>query len=608
LFAEDEVCDRATEPFRYSNVVPLVSEKLERSTTVASFLCKPGVMEVVVCAVTFLAYLSTLSFGFVYDDKPVITDNVAIRHWHSISYYFTPQPSVAASPSSGSFYRPVTLLWLRLNYAFFGLDPAGWHFAMVMCHVLMTYLVFVLVEKLSDNRTTAILAAILFGLHPVHVENVAWLSSVNDLLMSVFLVGSFVAYLNYRDGRKLKFWLPTSLILFSLALLSKETAAVFPFLIFFFAAIFDGRPGAEGRVWYVLKRGLVATPFFVVLVAFLVIRRMLLHVVAPPLTPLSWDTMLLTAPSVLWFDLKHLLFPISASEFYSLAYVTAPAFRSFVLPVFFLLGSLVAATLYISKWSCRNLGFFALGLMFIPILPTLYLRAIAPANFLHDRFLYFPSVGIVIFIALALEQIFSLKTEQIRGGAMMGAAVMILGTAALAGTIRHQIQWASNLLLYQNAIKYAPQNPVLQVNLGNEFAGLGHYDKALPLYLSALQNDPSSWLSNYNLGYAYYRTRRFLEAENCLKRAIQIDDRDPDQFIYLALIEMERGELAQAAQNAERAIQRGPTSPGFHFVLGKILEAGGDRNGAFGEYRAELVSHPDNELAKSEVQRLQSLK
>jgi Tfp pilus assembly protein PilF len=607
LFADDEVCDGASEPFRYSSVVPLVSEKLEGSPPIAAFLRKPGVMEVVVCAVTFLAYLSTLSFGFVYDDKPVITDNVAIRSWHSVSYYLTPQLSVAASPSSGSFYRPVTLLWLRLNYAFFGLDPAGWHFAMVLCHVLMTYLVFLLVEKLSGNRNTATIAAILFGLHPVHVENVAWLSSVNDLLMSIFLVGSFVAYLNYRDGRKLKFWMAISLVSFSLALLSKETAAVFPFLIFFFAAIFDGRLRAERRVWHALKRGLASTPFFVILVAYLAIRRMLLHVVAPPITPLSWTTMLLTAPSVLWFDLKHLLFPVSSSEFYSLAYVTAPAFRSFALPVFFLLGSLVAAALYISKWSHRNLGFFALGLTLVLILPTLYLRAIAPANFLHDRFLYFPSVGIVIFIALALEQISSSKTQQIRG-AMMWAAMMILCTAALAGTVSHQMQWASNLLLYQNAIKYAPQNPVLQVNLGNEFAGLGHYDEALPLYLSALRNDPFSWLSNYNLGYGYYRTGRFPEAENYLKRAIQIDDRDPDQFIYLALAEMARGELAQAAQNAERAIQRGPASPGFHLVLAKILEAGGDRNGAFGEYRAELVSHPDNGLAKSEVQRLQSSK
>jgi len=591
--------------------VPLVSEQLADSPTITAFLRKPGVMEVVVGAFAFLAYLSTLSFGFVYDDKPVIVDNIAIRSWHPISYYFIPQLSAGAPLSSGTFYRPVTLLWLRLNYAFFGLDPAGWHFAMVLCHVLMTYLVFLLVEKLSGNRTTAVIAATLFGLHPVHVENVAWLSSVNDLLMSVFLVGSFVAYLNYRDGRK-HFWMGTSLILFSLALLSKETAAVFPFLVFFFAAVFGRgrgrRQNAEGGVGSALKDGLVSAPYFVLLLLYLAARRLTLHGIAPPLTPVSWSTMILTAPSVLWFDLKHLLFPISSSEFYSLAYVTAPGFRNFVLPICFLFGSLAGAALYISKWSHRNLGFFALVLAFVPILPTLYLRAIAPANFVHDRFLYFSSVGIVIFIALVLERISSLKTQQIRGSAMMWVAVMILCTAALASTVSHQMQWASNLLLYQNAIKYAPQNPVLQVNLGNEFAGLGHYDKALPLYLSALQNDPFSWLSNYNLGYGYYRTGRFPEAENYLKRAIQIDDRDPDQFIYLALAEMERGELAQAGQNAERAIQRGPASPGFHLVLGKILEAGGDRNGAFGEYKAELASHPDNGLARSEVQRLQSSK
>jgi len=125
LFAEDRVCAGDLKRFRYSSVVPLVSEKIEGSDTIAAFFRKPGVMEAVVCAVTFLAYFSTLSFGFVYDDKPVIVDNAAIRTWHSVGYYLTPQLSVAGSPSSGSFYRPVTLLWLRLNYAFFGLDPAG---------------------------------------------------------------------------------------------------------------------------------------------------------------------------------------------------------------------------------------------------------------------------------------------------------------------------------------------------------------------------------------------------------------------------------------------------------------------------------------------------
>ena len=76
-------------------------------------------MEVLVCAVTVLAYLTTLSFGFVYDDKPVIVDNVVIHSWRFL-VHFIPQISAdIAPPSGGTFYRPATLLWFRLNYAGF---------------------------------------------------------------------------------------------------------------------------------------------------------------------------------------------------------------------------------------------------------------------------------------------------------------------------------------------------------------------------------------------------------------------------------------------------------------------------------------------------------
>jgi protein O-mannosyl-transferase len=566
-------------------------------------------MEVLVCAVTFLAYVSTLSFGFIYDDKPVIVDNVIIRSWHFLGQYFIPQLSSGIAPLSETFYRPVTLLWLRLNYALFGLNPAGWHFAMLLGHVLATYLVFVLVERLSDSRRIAFAAALLFGLHPVHVENVAWLTSVNDLLMTVFLLGSLLAYLNSRGGQKL--WMALSVLLFFLALLSKETAAVFPFLILGFAVIFarpnagaNVRPAFENstRVWSSLQTGFVSIPYFMILVIYLAARRIMLHALAQPITLIPWSTMLLTTPSVLWFDLKHLLFPTSSSEFYSLTYVTTPGFESFLLPTLLLLVALVATAYFISRLPDPRLGVFALVFAIATILPTLYLRAIASGNFVHDRFLYLPSVGVVILIALALERIVGWKSRVAVGWAV----VTVLSCAAFAGTLSYQMQWASNILLYQNALKYAPDNPIVQVNLANEFANLGHYDRAFPLYLSALKSDPRSWLSNYNLGYAYYSTGRATEAEEYLKRAIQIDDKDPDQFIYLALAQMQHGELTAAAQNAERAIEKAPMSGGFHLVLAKILEAGGNRERAIAEYKAELSAHPENGLARSELQRLQS--
>jgi protein O-mannosyl-transferase len=479
---------------------------------------------------------------------------------------------------------------------------------MLAFHVLATYLVFVVIEKLSGNPRIAAVAAILFGLHPVHVENVAWLSSVNDLLMTVFLLASLLAYLNFRNGNARKLWMAASVLWFVLALLSKETTAVFPFLIFGFAVIFAPQraPGNSNRVWFALKDGLVSVPYFVAFVIYLAARAMMLHGLVQPIATLSWSTMVLTGPSVLWFDLKHLLFPISSSEFYSLAYVTAPGLENFVLPLLLLAGSLGAAGYWISKLRDPRLGVFALGFAFATILPTLYLRAIAPGNFVHDRFLYLPSVGIVVLIALAVEQVAASKALQQRGASVRWVMAGILCAAAFVGTLRYQTQWASNILLYQNGIKYAPQNPVVQVNLANELAAMGRYDRAIPLYLSALQSDPRFWLSNYNLGYAYYRIRRFPEAEDYLQRAIQINDQDPDQFIYLALAQMEQGELTPAVQNAEVALQRGPLSPGFHFVLAKILEASGQRERAIAEYNAEVLSHPGNTQAFDELKRLQS--
>ena len=582
---------------------------MEDARSVPQFFAKNGVMESLVCTVTALAYLGTLAFGFIYDDKPAIVDNTSIRSWGSLSHYFIPQFSSAnGTLGGGTFYRPIALLWLRLNYACFGLNPAGWHLALLACHVLTTYLVFAVVRKLTNHRATAAIAGLLFGLHPVHVENVAWLSSVNDLLMSAFLVGSFLAYLKFRERGKIKMWVGISLLLFALALLSKETAAIFPLLILGFAITsISPLTFQQESLKSALKETWVAIPYFIVLVGYLAIRIPMLHGLATPVAPLPWTTMFFTWPSVIWFDLKHLLLPLSSSEFYSLAYVTKPAFADFLLPVLFVIVALMAASYGILRLSNPGLGFFALLWVALPILPTLYLRAVAPDNFVHDRFLYLPSVGIVLLLSLAIEQISISRKPRSTVGVVKWAIVGLLAAAAFVATITYQLHWANNILLYSNGIKSAPQNLIVKDNLANELSDLGHYDSAIPLYLSVLQQNPRFWSSNYNLGYTYYRTGRFAEAEDYLTRAIRIDDRDPDEFIFLARAQMEQGKLAQASQSAELALQRAPLSPGFHFVRAKILEARGLEKLAVAEYQAEVIYHPENAVARSELQRARSL-
>lgn len=585
----------------YTQGVQSSDPKPKEPVSVTEILNKTGVMELLVCAVTAVAYLGTLSFGFVYDDKPVIENNPVIRSWHFLAESVPQILGGAPSSGTGTFYRPVTLTWMRLNYLLFGLWPTGWHLAMLAVHVLITFLVFVLVRKLTGNRATAGVAALLFGLHPVHVENVAWLSSVNDLLMSVLLVGSFIAYLKFRAGKNA--WMALSLLLFGLALLSKETAAAFPLLIAGYA-IFGNEDSENRSREFKIKEAAACALYFVVLLTYLVTRQTTLHGFATPITPLSWSTMILTVPSVLWFDLKHLLLPITSSEFYSLDYVTRPGFENFVLPVILLAVVGISAAYWIRKVPNPRLGFFAFLWIIVPILPALYLRAIAPDNFVHDRLLYLPSVGMVILMALAIEQV--TPGHLVAGRSMRTGLIAVICTAGFVGVLFHQVQWANNILLYENGLKSAPKNLIVEDNLANEFTNIGRYDRAIPLYLDVLQRNPQFWSANYNLGYAYYRSGKFSEAETYLNRAIQIDDQDADQFIFLARAQMEQGRLEEAGQNVERALQRGPQSPGFHFVLAKILEARGEREQAIAEYKSEMLNHPENNLAKSELQRLQS--
>jgi hypothetical protein len=590
----------------------------------SEFLLKRGVMEVLLCALTALAYVGTLAFGFVYDDEPAIVRNSAIHAWRYVPSYFFPKAFAGpATTLTGGFYRPINFLWLRINHALFGLHPAGWHLAALACHVLTTYLVFAVGCKLLGDRKAAFVAGILFGLHPVHVENVAWLAAINDTLICALLLLSFLAFLRYYSGRG-KSWLVVSLSLSALALLTKETAGMFPFLIFAYAALFGARArGQSPELGKAVshpskpKPGLPGTParqgaresaaYFAMGAAYLAVRWLVLPAAAPGAAsiPIRWTTMILTWPSVLWFDFRHLVLPIPSSEFYSLAYVTVFSFKHFVWPLLLVLACVLAAALLIRRSRHSRVGWFAFLWVMLLLAPSLYLRAIAFGDFLHDRFLYLPSVGLVFLVSLALAELPSRFLGRAGEGAKW-VTVALLAGISFAGTVHHQLPWGSDLLLFEQGLKCAPGNNNVRDNLANALAKAGKYDRAIPLYLEVLHRDPRFWRSAYNLGYAYYRTGNFREAEYYLNRAIQIDRGDADQFLYLALTQLRQGKLAEARQNAELATAKAPSASGYHFVLGTILAADGERGRAIAEFQAELANHPENMQVQEELQRLQT--
>ncbi len=591
-----------------------------------SSLFQPGVMEILVCSITGLVYVATLSFGFVYDDVPQILKNPAIHSWHFVPQYFTSHVWAAIYPTtSGNYYRPIFLLWLRLNYAIFGTKAAGWHLTSIACHVLATWLVFGIARTLSGDRLTAFLTALIFGVHPAHIENVAWISGVTDPLVACFLLGSLSAFLSSCglpqapvEGARKRSLSALSLSLFALALLSKETAVVLPALIFIYVFILgqDEESGAGvGKRFAAAMRACV--PYLLLVLIYAAIRFRALGGWSHPTIPVNWTAVFATWPDLLWFYARHLFLPLQLSEFYPLAYVTHLSAASVLLPlamfatvavvVFFLIrflpNAMPGSPAEIDVRSPRNIAWFAVALIVIPLLPVLDLRSLTVGDIVHDRYLYLPSAGFALLVAIFIRELArGLREDQRTILPVAFSSAIIVAFAVL--TISQQMQWASDILLYSRGVESAPANMTVRENLANALLEANQPARAIPLYLDVFNHDPAFWASNYNLGFAYYKIANYQDAETFLRRAIGINPGDPDQYIYIALVQLHLNKLSAAEENARRAIARNPHAPGYHFGLGLIYEAEGDNDRAAAELKAELDEHPDNAPAAAEVRRL----
>lgn len=585
------------------------------------FFSRPGVMEVFACALSALIYVATLSFGFVYDDIPQVLKNPAVHAWRFAPQYFTRHVWAAIYPNtSGNYYRPLFLLWLRVNYALFGTAPWGWHLSSVLCHVLATWLVFRIAEKLSGDRLTAFLSALIFAVHPAHIENVAWISGVTDPLMACFLLGSFYAFLGSR-GRDGNFAheggrrnIALSLGLFVGALVVKETAVVLPVLIMAFVVIFaddfestdDG--GRSTPKVVVAIRG--ALPYLVVVLVYGLVRLRALGRWSHSTVAVGWREVFLTWPAVLWFYIRHLVLPFRLSEFYSLDYVRTINVRAFWLPLAVVLAAVLTTAILVwwgatlTRGRARKVARFALVLVVVPLLPVLDLRSLTAGDIVHDRYLYLPSVGFALLAAILIREL-GLRLSE-RAGVVWQAALsafIVVNFAAL--TAGQQMQWANDILLYTRGLESAPENLTVRDNLANALLEENQPARAIPLYLEVLERNPAFWRSNYNLGVAYYKIGNDQGAEEYLKRAVSIDPSDPDQYLYLSLAELQLKELSEAAENAHRALARDPQGRGYHFALGLIEEAAGDPTAAAAEFATEIAEHGENAAAAAELKKLE---
>jgi hypothetical protein len=581
---------------------------------------------VLVVAATFLAYAGTLTFQFVSDDEFQIINNPFIKSWENVPRFTAHSWSHSDPNSLGNYYRPIALLWLLINHQLFGLNPSWWHLTTVLAHLAATLAVYVLVNTVVKDRFLAGFAALIFGLHPVHIEAVAWVSGFTEPLLAVFFIASFLAYLRANADQRVRHrgWLSLSLVLFALAVLTKETAIILPAFIAAYEWIFKPGSGKTGEHQCPERRTTergprpharraknalaCAVPYIALAAAYLVTRAVVLKGLSHTLSKLSPWTFVFTWPSVLWFYVKHLGWPVGLSAFYDTPYVREPRLSNFILP------ATAVASLAFGLWLAlkrstqdnRQVIGFALIWLALPILPLLNISVFREGEMVHDRYLYLPSVGLSIMLAFVLSRLCSGRSRLFGRPILQVVSGLALTGALGAATAYQHIHWASNLSLYHHSSNIAPNNNVAANNLANELSQRGLYDDAIALYLKVLERDPTHWAANYNLGCNYFLLGKHGEALPYLVRGVDLRPAEPKQYLTLAVTLEELHRPDEAERAIRQAIEIQPHGLFFHYELGDLLKAQGKLRAALDEYKAETAYNPGYKKAVEQTTEIEA--
>ena len=546
-----------------------------------------------VLTITALVYAAAIRFQFVYDDQGQIVDNALVQAWRFVPQYFRGQVWQHLFPNAvGDYYRPLNVLWFRINDALFGLKPAGWHAFAILLHVCATALTYFIARKLTGRPLVAALTALLFGVHPMRHEVVAWVSGTTESLFATMFLLAFLAYLKSCEQYRPR-WMTLSCVFYAAALLSKETAIVLPAVVFAHAWLYGGETpdgGREKAAGTFMKAAKTAAIYAPVAIAYLIVRISVLHGFSHSHGHASVGTFVLTLPSVLFFYLRQWLLPIRLSPFYDIGFSNQWDAVHLWLPLLGVLAIFLGVWLFRDQLGKRNVA-FAIAWSVLTLLPALDLFVFSSGDLVHDRYFYLPGFGAALLIALAAG---SLAGGPLTFGIprrLLLATLLVLAPLSYSAA-NAASYWVNDFILFEHAHAIAPKNATVRNNYAIELDRRGNRIAATPLLTQLLVENPNNWLANYNLGRLSYEQADWAKAEQYFRKAQSIDPNQADAYLQLGLIALRRNQVDQAESDIRTAIALRPVEPTFYFALGVTLAQRGDCKSARSAFAETLALKP----------------
>lgn len=527
---------------------------------------------------TFTVYIPSLDNEFTnWDDNTYVTDNPLIA-----------QPdfnTLLVTPISGNFH-PLTMWSYALNYRISGLDPSSYHWLNLLLHLANTALVFFFVRRLSKDRfwTTAA-TALFFGIHPMHVESVAWIAERKDVLYSFFYLLGLLAYLRFLDSKKW-LWLIPVFVAFILSIASKPAAIIFPLTLL----LLD---------WYRRRRFtplvlLEKAPFFAVSAAAAFLTLHAQQLVGA--TKIQWsffEKTLFASYGTVMYVVKFFL-PIRLSAVYP--YIHYEGSNQGQGAEFYVAFAALLLSIPILVYLCRKSRAVLFGLLFFLINIALVLQfATVGQAVMAERYTYLPYIGIVFALAWWLDA--RPEESPVLGWVkpIVATILVLLVSIAAAITWTRCDVWQNSLTLWNDTIaKFPGKIYDAYAHRGNYYRERGEYRLAVADFDQAITINPNvarGW--NYK-GMALAQTNQLDSAAVCFERALAIDPRFASALSNRGGIKLSRGDAAGAVEDLTRALERDPRIWGAWTNRALAYQLLGEHERSIADLRRALQLKPTN--------------
>lgn len=567
-------------------------------------------------ALTLLAYAPALRAGYVWDDDAYVRRNPTL---HSL----TGLRQIWCEPARSPQYYPLVFTTFWVEYRLWETAPTGYHLTNICLHAANALLLWWLLRRLAVPA--AFVAALVFALHPVHVESVAWMTERKDVLSGFFVLLTALAWLQFLKTRRARAYALTVAACLC-ALLSKTTAATLPFVLLLLSWWRGGRWRRDAGLLAPLLASAAA------LGVITVWRENLEAYAGSGLSPLA---RVLVAGRALWFYVGKLVYPAHLVTMYPRWEVDTAALLPFVFP----LGAV--AVVWILWCTRQRIGagpFVAVATFILALAPLLGLRDFHFMRFAYvaDHFQYLASIGL---IALAVATIAGAvaRLGAPRAGALLAGAlviVLILLTSRQAAIYRdegalwrHTLAndpraWGAHLYLgiflakqgdrngalehLRAAVGLQPDDAFARNTFGMMLAETGQLDVAAHQLMAAVELDPNDAMAQYNLGNVLFRQGARDAAARHFAAAIRAQPDLATAHNDLGVILFEHGDNTAALEHFAAAVRIDPNYAEAHNDLAMALQRAGDTARAIAHFRTAVRLKPD--YAEAETNLAQALR